>query len=170
MKGLTTCRTSPIKIVYHDNDKKLLNFQMHNDLQASHVIAIFAVFKKLLQIWSYKMKHFVFKTFKKLILEFQFWKILGGKCPLAPLSYTTVVYKLSTNMHCFLFFLKKWSNLLTEVHLEAVNILLLKVVMHQVPPCVSPRSSHWKLTLKFELVTLKWFVDNLFITLHCNSY
>ena len=34
---------------------------MHNDLQASHNISIFAVFKKLLQKGSYKMMHFVFK-------------------------------------------------------------------------------------------------------------
>ena len=51
---------------------------MRNDLQASHVIAIFAVFKKLSQKRSYKMKHFVFKKLKLFILEFQFWKILGG--------------------------------------------------------------------------------------------
>ena len=43
----------------------------------SHVIAIFAVFKKLSQKRSYKLKHFVFKTLKLLILEFQFWIILG---------------------------------------------------------------------------------------------
>ena len=45
---------------------------MRNDLQASHVIAIFAVFKKLSQKRSYKMKHFVFKKLKLFILEFQF--------------------------------------------------------------------------------------------------
>ena len=53
---------------------------MHNDLQASHVISIFAVFKKLSQKRSYEMMHFVFKTLKLLTLEFQFWKILEGKC------------------------------------------------------------------------------------------
>ena len=43
---------------------------MHNDLQASHNISIFTVFKKLLQKGSYKMMHFVFKTLKLLTLEF----------------------------------------------------------------------------------------------------
>ena len=38
--------------------KKTLNLRMHNDLQASHVISIFAVFKKLSQKRSYKMMHF----------------------------------------------------------------------------------------------------------------
>ena len=53
---------------------------MHNDPQASHVIYIFAVFKKLSQKRSYKMMYFVFKTLKLLTLEFQFSKILEGKC------------------------------------------------------------------------------------------
>ena len=59
---------------------KKLNFRMHNDLQASHVISIFAVFKKLSEKRSYKMMHFVFKSLKLLTLEFQFWKILECKC------------------------------------------------------------------------------------------
>ena len=49
---------------------------MHSNLQASHVISIFAVSKKLSQKRSYKMMHFVFKTLKLLTLELQFWKIL----------------------------------------------------------------------------------------------
>ena len=53
---------------------------MHNDLQTSDVISIFAIFKKLSQKRSYKMMHFMFKTLKLLNLEFQFWKILGTKC------------------------------------------------------------------------------------------
>ena len=52
---------------------------MHNDLKTSHVIFIFAVFKKS-QKRGYKMMHFVFETLKLLTLEFQFWKYLGGKC------------------------------------------------------------------------------------------
>ena len=35
---------------------------MDNDLEASYDIAIFAVFKKLLQKRNYKMKHLVFKS------------------------------------------------------------------------------------------------------------
>ena len=45
--------------VYSVNDEKKMNFQTHNNLQPSHVIAIFAVFRKLLQKRSYKMKHYV---------------------------------------------------------------------------------------------------------------
>ena len=50
--------------------KRKLNFRTHNGLQASHVISIYAVFKKLSQKGSYKMMHFVFKTLKLLTLEF----------------------------------------------------------------------------------------------------
>ena len=59
-----------------------LNFRTHNDLQVSHIISIFVVFKKLSQKGSYKMMHFVLKTLKLLTLEFQFWNTLGGggKC------------------------------------------------------------------------------------------
>ena len=57
MKGLTASKTSPIKMNAMAMTKKL-NFRMHNDLQASHVISIFAVFKKLSQKRSYKMMHF----------------------------------------------------------------------------------------------------------------
>ena len=60
------------KNVCNENDKKKLNLQTHSDLETSDVIAIFAVFKKLSQKRSYKMKHFVFKTLKLLVLEFQF--------------------------------------------------------------------------------------------------
>ena len=60
------------KNVCNENDKKKLNLQTHNDLETSDVIAIFAVFKKLSQKRSYKMKYFVFKTLKLLVLEFQF--------------------------------------------------------------------------------------------------
>ena len=46
----STLQNWPLKKVYNDHDEKKLNFQTHNDLQASHIIAIFAVFKK----WSLK--------------------------------------------------------------------------------------------------------------------
>ena len=72
--------------------KKKLNFQTHNDLQASNVISIFAVFKKSSQKGSYKMMYFVFKTLKLLTLEFQFWKILEGKC--SPVQQRHCYYKL----------------------------------------------------------------------------
>ena len=41
--------TSPHKKLYNYNDEKKMNFQIHNDLQASRVIAISVAFKKLLQ-------------------------------------------------------------------------------------------------------------------------
>ena len=45
--------------------RKKMNFQTHNDLQASHVIAIFAAFKKLSQKRSNQVKDFVFITLLK---------------------------------------------------------------------------------------------------------
>ena len=95
------------KRIYNSNDEKKLNFQTHNGLKSPHVIAIFAILKKLSQERSCKMKHFVFKTLELLILEFQFWKIMGrgegGKwgqvpprppVPLTPCSYgTKLVFK-----------------------------------------------------------------------------
>ena len=65
------CKISPIKMYAMAMAKKPLNFRMHNDLKTSHVIFIFAVFKKLSQKRSYKMMHFVFETLKLLTLEFQ---------------------------------------------------------------------------------------------------
>ena len=47
-------------MIYNDNDEKKLNFQTHNDLQASHVIAIFAVFKKLSIVAKKKFQNEVF--------------------------------------------------------------------------------------------------------------
>ena len=64
--------------------KRKQNCQTHNDLQVSYVILNFAVFKKLSQKGSYKMVYFVFKTLKLLALDFQFWKVLEDKCPVAP--------------------------------------------------------------------------------------
>ena len=71
-----------------------MNLQMHNDLQASHFIAIFVTFNKLSQKGCYNMKDFVFITLKLLILEI-LEKFLGrserGKCPpMHPRSYGTV--------------------------------------------------------------------------------
>ena len=45
--------------------RKKMNFQTHNDLQASHVIAIFVAFKKLSQKRSNQVKDFVFITLLK---------------------------------------------------------------------------------------------------------
>ena len=45
--------------------RKKMNFQTHNDLQASHVIAIFVDFKKLSQKRSNQVKDFVFITLLK---------------------------------------------------------------------------------------------------------
>ena len=45
--------------------RKKMNFQTHNDLQASHVIAIFVAFKKLPQKRSNEVKDFVFITLLK---------------------------------------------------------------------------------------------------------
>ena len=65
MKELNTCKTSPIKIYTVRTAKKKNEIQnTQKDLQAPHVIAIYAVFKKLSQKRSYKMKHFVFRTLK----------------------------------------------------------------------------------------------------------
>ena len=79
-----------------------LNFRTHHDLQASHNISIFAVFKKLSQKGSHKMMHFVFKTLKLLTLEFQFWKTLMGargcKCP--PRSPPAQVWHCYYRLQC----------------------------------------------------------------------
>ena len=45
--------------------RKKMNFQTHNDLQASHVITIFVAFKKLSQKRSNQVKDFVFITLLK---------------------------------------------------------------------------------------------------------
>lgn len=43
-----------------------------------HVIAIYVIFKKVIENEIYKKKHFVFKALQLLILQFQFKKILEG--------------------------------------------------------------------------------------------
>ena len=58
--------------------KTKLNFRTHNNLQASHVIFIFAVFKKLSQKASYKMMHFLFKALKTVNFRISFLKNSGG--------------------------------------------------------------------------------------------
>ena len=59
--------------------RKILDNQTHNDLQMSHAITIYLVFKKL--SGKKQKKHFWFKTLKLLTLQFQFRKILGGQEP-----------------------------------------------------------------------------------------
>ena len=59
--------------------RKKLDYQTRNDLQMSHVIAIYLVFKKL--SGQKQKKYFCFKTLKLLTLQFQFRKILGGQEP-----------------------------------------------------------------------------------------
>ena len=57
--------------------RKKMNFQTHNDLQASRVIAIFVAFKKLSQKRSNEVKDFVFITLLKNSAG-------GGECPPSP--------------------------------------------------------------------------------------
>ena len=81
---------------------------MHSNLQASHVISIFAVSKKLSQKRSYKMMHFVFKTLKLLTLEFQFWNPTPPPSSRSPAATTLLLQTLvQTAMQIFyvLFFI-----------------------------------------------------------------
>ena len=63
--------------------RKKVDNQIRNDLQMSHAIAIYLVFKKL--SGKKQKKHFWFKTLKLLTLQFQFRKTLGEQeLPLKP--------------------------------------------------------------------------------------
>ena len=60
--------------------RKKMNFQTHNDLQASHVIAIFVAFKKLSQKRSNEVKDFLFIT----LLKNWAGGMGGGRVPPSP--------------------------------------------------------------------------------------
>ena len=104
MKGLTNCKTSPIKMYTVEMTKRKLNFRTHNDLQASHVISIFAVFKKLSQKGSYKMMHFLFKALKTVNFRISFLKNSGGGGQTsAALSLQTLVQTVMQIFYVLLF-------------------------------------------------------------------
>ena len=84
MKGLTSCKTSPIRMYAIIMMRKNWFFKRIAIPRRYILLPCFAVLKKLSQKRSYKMKHFVSKTLKLLLLEFSILKHSGGKFPLAP--------------------------------------------------------------------------------------
>ena len=84
--------------------KTKLNFWTHNDLQASHVISIFAVFQKSSQKRSYEMMHFLFKALKTVNFRISFLKnSWGGEQTTAALLLQTLVQTVMQIFYVLLF-------------------------------------------------------------------
>ena len=98
MKGLTTWKTSPLKMYTVTMTRKKLKQITTSRRLLSLPSLQLCSFKKLSQNRCYKMKHFVFNALILLILEFQFWKFLRASAPTPPPPHHTHTH-IHTHTH-----------------------------------------------------------------------